>query len=277
METYIKSINEGTNSMDLFDKKELVSIIIPVYNTEKYIAETIKSIQAQTYKKWEAIFIDDCSIDDSSKIIHDFMKNDKRLRYFKTEQNSGAAVARNKGVKEARGNFISFLDDDDLWYSEKLEKQIEFMKENNYSFVCSYYDKIDEQGRNLGVVVKNKSKLNYNRLLKNNPGNSTVMYNSDLLGKTYIPSIRKRNDYIMWLRVIKKAKSLNTIPIVLASHRVRTNSLSSNKRSLVKYHWIIYRKHERLGIIRSIYLITHYAFKTILAKFKYLVMKRKKR
>lgn len=254
---------------------EIVSIIIPVYNTEKFIKETIKSILNQSYSNWEAIFIDDCSNDNSPRIIHDFMKTEPRIKYFKTERNSGAAICRNMGISIASGTYIAFLDDDDLWYPEKLKTQIDFMQKNNYNFSCTFYDKINENGENLGIVVKNKRILNYNSLLKYNPGNSTVIYNAKNLGKTYIPDIRKRNDYLMWLKVIKKSNNLYTLEIVLGSHRIRKSSLSSNKKNLVKYHWEIYRKIEKINIVKSTYLILFYGIKTIKSNIL-LVVKRKK-
>jgi glycosyltransferase involved in cell wall biosynthesis len=256
------------------DNVILVSIIIPVYNSENYIDITVQSIKNQTYKNWEAIFIDDCSKDNSSLIIKNYSIVDKRIKYFKLPENLGAAAARNFGLEKATGQFIAFLDDDDLWFPQKLESQINYMLVNNYHFTCTYYDKIDAQGNKLNVIVKNKPILNYSLLLKHNPGNSTVMYNSYILGKTFIPNIRKRNDYLMWLKVIKKSSYLYTLPVILSSHRVRSNSLSSNKLNLLKYHWEVYRKHENLSLIKSIYLIMFYSAKTIINKMKNIRTKR---
>lgn len=235
---------------------QFVSIIMPTYNSEKFVIKTIESVLNQTFTQFELIIIDDFSTDNTESVVRNLI--DPRLRYFKLESNSGAAVARNYGIKVAKGNYLAFIDSDDIWFEEKLEKQLKFMELNNIDFSCTYYNKIDEDDFNLNKVVRNKSIIDYDSLLKNNCGNSTVMYNSGKIGKFYIPDIKKRNDYTMWLQVIKKTTYLYTLPEVLSSHRIRLNSLSSNKIDLIKYHWKVYRSIEKLSLRKSVFLIFYW-------------------
>lgn len=235
-------------------ENELVSIIMPTYNCAKFIKETIQSVLNQTYENWELVIVDDCSNDNTEEIVESF--NDKRIKYHKLEKNSGAAVARTTAMKMAIGNYMAFLDSDDLWKKEKLEKQLEFMKKNNYNFTCTAYEQIDEEGNKLNKIIKTKKKANYNRILLDCPvGNSTVMYNVDNLGKFEVPNIRKRNDDALWLQMLKKEKFIYGMPDVLMEYRIRNNSISSNKLSLIKYHWQLYREIEHLSVIRSAFHI----------------------
>lgn len=235
-------------------KNELISIIMPTYNCAKFIKETIKSVINQTYENWELVIVDDCSNDNTEEIVASF--NDKRIKYHRLEKNSGAAVARTTAMKMATGNYMAFLDSDDLWKDNKLEKQLEFMKKNNYNFTCTAYEQIDEEGHQLNKIIKTKKKANYNRILLDCPvGNSTVMYNVDNLGKFEVPNIRKRNDDALWLQILKKEKFIYGMPDVLMEYRIRNNSISSNKLSLIKYHWQLYREIEHLSVIRSAFHI----------------------
>ena len=240
-----------------------VSIIMPAYNCSKFIKESIQSVQQQTYIDWELIIVNDCSTDNTAEIIDNLAKHDTRILRLKNEKNLGAAASRNIAVQVSTGKYIAFLDSDDIWVGTKLEQQIKFMEDSDFSFTCTSYDKINERGENLGRVVQALN-LNYEGLLKRCPGNSTVIYNAEALGKFTIPSIQKRNDYVMWLQVIKKANELHGLNIVLGSHRIGMNSLSSNKISLLKYHWIIYRKIENLTVLRSMYLVWFWIAKGVL-------------
>lgn len=245
--------------MEKSDKIEhLVSIIMPAYNSEDFIGYAIESVIAQTYSNWELIIVDDCSTDKTAQIINDYSKNDSRIKYKKLSANSGAAVARNKAIEFATGRFIAFLDSDDVWVQNKLEKQINYMITNNYSFTCTSYDKISEHGVSLGKIRKAKVKSDYNGVLHTCPGNSTVIYDAGRIGKFFIPDIKKRNDYVMWLQIMKKVNYLYGIEEVMGSQRMRTGSISSNKTSLIKYHWKVYREIEKLSFIRSLYLIGYW-------------------
>lgn len=252
--------------MTISEHEELVSIIMPAYNCEKFIGESIESIINQTYKNWELIIVDDCSTDNTPIVVKKYLEQDSRINYIRLNKNSGAAVARNKAIDVAKGKFVAFLDSDDIWFPEKLTKQINFMKENNYYFTCTSYTKIDEYGNYLDRIVLVREKYNYNDLLKYGTGNLSVVYNAEVLGKFIIPDIRKRNDYVLWLQVIKKAGFLYGIKEPLGSHRIRKDSISSRKTSLVFYHWKVYREIEHLSFFKSISLIFFWIIKSIIRK-----------
>ncbi|MFW3587250.1 glycosyltransferase family 2 protein [Vagococcus fluvialis] len=249
-------------------KESLVSIIMPAYNAEKYIVESINSVVSQTYKNWELIICEDCSTDRTMSIILEFQKNNKKIMVLKNKENCGAAASRNKAIEKANGEFIAFLDSDDTWLNEKLTTQINYMNNNNYDFTCTYYNKIDSTGQDLNKIIKYKKTAVFSDLLKESPGNSTVIYNAKKLGKFFIPKIKKRNDYLMWFQVIKKSNEINCLQEVLSSHRLVENSLSSSKRTLVKYHWRIYKRELGLGYIKSSYYCAYWMLKGIKNIFK---------
>lgn len=239
----------------------LVSIITPTYNCGRFIEETIESIQAQTYENWEMVIVDDCSSDDTREVVERCMAEDHRIKYYCLETNSGAAVARTKAMELAEGEYIAFCDSDDLWMPEKLQRQLSFMQENGYAFSCTAYEQIDEESNSLGRVIKTVRKTDYNRLLLDCPvGNSTVMYNVGVMGKFQVPNIRKRNDDALWLQMLKKEKYIWGMPDVLMKYRIRKNSISSNKLSVIKYHWILYREIEHLSVLRSAFHICWWCF-----------------
>jgi len=244
-------------------KEELVSIIMPAYNCGDFIGATLDSVINQSYKNWEVIIVDDCSTDNTADVVQEYIKKDNRIKYHKLEKNSGAAVARNKAVDLASGKYMAFLDSDDVWFPEKLTKQIGFMEQNDYGFTCTSYTKIDEQGEYLNRTIVAQPKRDYDGVLKTCPGNSTVVYNAEKLGKFKIPDIKKRNDYVMWLQVIKKEKYLYGIEEPLGSHRIRTEGISSNKKSLVGYHWKVYREIENLSLLKSSYLMVYWVVATV--------------
>ena len=236
--------------------KELISIITPTYNCGEFIAETIESVLKQTYKNWEMIIVDDCSTDNTNEIVNTYITKDKRIKYYCLKKNSGAAIARTKAIDLAKGSYIAFLDSDDIWLPNKLEYQLFTMKKNNWNFTCTDYEQVDENGKKLNKVIKSVKKTDYNRLLLDCPvGNSTVMYNAEKLGKFTVPNIRKRNDDALWLQMLKKEKYIYGIDMILMQYRVRSNSISSNKIQLIKYHWFLYRDIEHLGKLRSIFHI----------------------
>lgn len=239
--------------------ERLVSIITPTYNCAKFIARTLDSVQAQTYQNWEMIIVDDRSQDNTKEIIEKYVKSDHRIKYHLLDVNSGAAIARTTAMKLAKGSYMAFLDSDDIWVSDKLEKQIKWMEENGYAFSCTAYEQIDEDDNLLGKTIKTIKKTDYNRLLLDCPvGNSTVMYDVDKMGKFEVPNIRKRNDDALWLQMLKKEKYIWGMPEVLMKYRVRQNSISSSKLSLLKYHWILYREVEHLSVLRSAFHIFYW-------------------
>jgi glycosyltransferase involved in cell wall biosynthesis len=232
----------------------LVSIITPNYNSEKFISETIKSVLNQTYKNWEMIIVDDVSTDKSIEIITSFCKQDARIQLHQLPENSGAAIARNKAIDLAKGTFIAFLDSDDLWLPKKLEFQLDFMLKNNYSLSYTSYEIINEEGNLTNKIIKCKDKLDYNRMLYSNEiGCLTAIYNQDLLGKIFMPEIRKRQDYGLWLKVLKSEKYAFGLATILAQYRDRSQSISNNKVEMLKWNWNLYKNVENLSYFRATY------------------------
>lgn len=243
----------------------LVSIITPTYNCGRFIAETIESVQAQTYKNWEMLIVDDCSTDDTKSVVVQYAEKDARVKYFCLETNSGAAVARTEAMRRAEGEYMAFCDSDDLWMSDKLDKQLAYMKATGHTFTCTAYEQMDENGKSLERVIQPKMKCDYNRLLLDCPvGNSTVMYNVSAMGKFEVPNIRKRNDDALWLQMLKKEQYIWGMNDVLMRYRIRQNSISSNKLKVVKYHWILYREIEHLSIPRSLFHIGYWGVVKVL-------------
>ena len=175
-----------------------ISIIMPSYNTAQYIAQSISSVQKQTNQNWELIIVDDCSTDNTDEIVRPFL-TDGRIRYLKNEQNSGAAISRNRALREAKGKWIAFLDSDDLWLPEKLEKQVAFMEQNGYHFSYTNYEEINMAGEKTGVRVTGPKKITKTGMFNYCwPGCLTVMYEAETVGLIQIAYIKKNNDYAMW-------------------------------------------------------------------------------
>lgn len=205
----------------------LVSIIMPSWNTGRFIAESIQSVINQTYENWELIIVDDCSTDDTDAVVASFP--DTRIRYLKNAKNSGAAVTRNRAMREAKGEWIAFLDSDDLWAPEKLKKQISFMKEHGYVFSYHDYVKVDEESQPLNIyvtgpeIVTKRKMYNYGY-----PGCLTFMYSAKAMGLIQIKDIKKNNDYAILLKLCKKADCY-LLPENLAQYRIRKKSISHDK------------------------------------------------
>lgn len=242
----------------------LISIITPVYNSEKYLLENLTSVRVQTYIHWEHILVDDCSSDGSGALIKTLQKKDPRIKYHRLEKNSGAGIARNRAIELANGDYIAFLDSDDQWHSKKLENQLNFMNANNYHFTFTDYDIVDTDNKKLNITICSRRKVTFKRALFKNPiGCLTVIYSKKHFGKQYFPSIRKCEDYALWLKLLKKADGYG-LSECLASYRKRNDSISSNKVDLLKYIWQIYRKEENLSWLKSIF----YSVSTIVLKLK---------
>lgn len=234
----------------------LVSIITPLYNSEKYIAETIESVLAQTYSNWEMIIVDDCSKDNGVEIVEKYQEKDKRIKLYKNKENKGGAGTRNVAIEKANGKYIAFLDSDDLWKKEKLEKQISFMESLDCSFSYTKYERISEKGKKLNLISKIPKTLNYKELLKVNPiGCLTAVYDTEKLGKIYLPEIKIGQDFALWLEVMKKAKEARGLEENLAEYRYREMSLSKNKKKKIICMWEIYRKYNNQSIFKSIIYI----------------------
>lgn len=249
----------------------LVSVITPLYNAEAYIGKTISSVLAQSYSNFELIVVDDSSSDDSCLIVDGFAQLDQRIKLIKLEQNSGAAVARNTGIEQASGRFIAFLDSDDTWHPEKLEKQLDFMLKNDYAFTYTQYHQVNENGELVGELHF-PMQTNYHNLLKTCViGCLTAMYDTHKLGKVYFPLIRKRQDFALWLKILKQVDYAYCVPEDLASYTIRSDSISANKFKAAQYNWYLYRNIEKLNVLKSIYYFSHYAIKGIIrSKFKVL-------
>lgn len=205
----------------------LVSIIMPSWNTSRWIGESIKSVLNQTYQKWELIIVDDCSTDNTDKVVKSF--TDPRIRYLKNDKNSGAALTRNKAIREARGEWIAFLDSDDLWDSTKLEKMIGFMTANNYSFAYHEYEKIDEVSNPLNIRVSGPKIVTKRKMYHYGyPGCLAFMYSAKIHGLIQIKDIKKNNDYAILLKLCKNADCY-LLDEVLAKYRIRKKSISHDK------------------------------------------------
>lgn len=216
----------------------LVSIITPTWICASYIGAAIRSIQAQTYQNWELIISDDCSMDDTKEVLAPFLQSDSRIKYICNNENSGAAIARNNALRIAKGRWIAFLDSDDLWLPEKLEKQLKFMVDNGYSFTYHEYTEIDEAGNDLGVYVSGKKRVGvFDMYACCWPGCLTVMYDAEKIGLVQINSIRRNNDTAMWLKVIHKADCY-LLKENLAKYRRRKQSVTP--KSLPRKIWAHY-------------------------------------
>lgn len=242
----------------------LVSIITPSYNSALLIVPTIKSVISQSVGNWEMIIVDDCSSDNSVEVIQSFVERDPRIKLIQLSENSGAAVARNTAIEAAKGRYIAFLDSDDAWLPNKLEKQIAFMQENNYPFTYAAYDKVNESDEVFGHVGV-PSKVAYSDLLKScSIGCLTAIYDTEYFGKVYMPLIRKRQDLGLWLKLLKKTKYAYGLNETLGLYKVRSDSISANKKSAALFTWRLYREVEQINLLKSIYYFSHYAVRGLL-------------
>ncbi len=246
---------------------KLVSIIMPAYNCADYIVESIRSVQSQTYRNWELIIADDKSTDGTVDIVRVMAEDDNRIRLLETDRNLGPAAARNRAMDVANGNYIAFLDSDDVWYPDKLQKQLDFMEANGYSFTYTAYEKINERSEKMGIVVSAPKSVNYSSMLyRGDPiGNLTVVYDATKLGKFYVPDIKKRNDFALWLKIMHACERAYGLNEVLASYRVCSGSISSTRKSeLLKYYWKLYHDIEKLSNVKaSAVMVTLVFFKSI--------------
>lgn len=245
----------------------LVSIITPSYNSASFIEKTIESVLEQTYKNWEMIIVDDSSTDQSQELIKQYMLQNKRIKLIINQEKLGAAQSRNRAIEEAKGEYIAFLDSDDLWFSEKLEKQITLMKKNDVYLSYSSYNTIDETGKVMGTFLVREKVTYYDMLKTSTIGTLTTIYNVKELGKCYFEDIG-HEDYVMKLQILKKIKFAQGINEPLAHYRIVRKSLSSNKFKAANWQWYIYRKIEKLSLFKSIYYFLYYTYNGI---FKYRV------
>lgn len=230
----------------------LVSVIMPAYNSVGFIEQAIRSIQDQTYQNWELIIVDDASMDGTVPLVKNAVRREKKIQLLQNRENLGAGVARNLGIKAAKGRYISFLDADDLWVPGKIMVQVEFMQKNDLAMSFSSYSLISEEGEKLNKTIQALPNLSYSKLLRANyVGNLTGMYDVEKTGKVYCPPLRKRQDWALWLSVLKKGGVAQGIQQSLAFYRLRKEGISGNKFGLIGYNFRIYHKFLDFGILKS--------------------------
>jgi len=226
--------------------ENLVSIITPVYNSEKYIGDTIKSVLEQTYPKWEMLIADDCSEDNTKNIVKQFL--DPRIKYFKLEKNSGAAIARNKALEKSKGKYIAFLDADDMWKSDKLKKQMDFMMRSNIGFSFTGYE-ILREGEN--KIIEVPKTLNYSQYMKNTIiGTLTVMINREIVGEVRLVNVQRDHDSMTWAKLLREGNIAHGLNENLACYRKVEGSISNNKFKAARNHWNNCRQIEKLSVLR---------------------------
>lgn len=250
----------------------LVSIITPTFNSAKYIAETIQSVQNQTHINWEMIIVDDCSTDHTIDLIKTFITKDNRIQLHQLASNSGAGVARNLALQKSKGDYIAFLDSDDLWKPEKLEKQLNFMQKNKLPLTFSYFEQIDENGQLLYTTITTPTIVSYKMLYYCNwIGNLTGIYKVAFFGKIPIETAKKRQDWMLWLTLVEKTKKAIPVPESLAYYRVRKNSISSSKFSLIKHNYYIYKSFHKNNTFIAILNTILFLFNQLMIKSRFKI------
>ena len=247
----------------------LVSVITPCYNAADYIADTIESVLAQTYRNWEMIIIDDCSSDKSSEIILSYAEKDGRIHYLKTDSPSGSpSRPRNIGLEHAKGEYIAMLDSDDIWLPSKLEEQLDFISNNGYDFVYSCYEKISHDGVRSGRTIRTKGSADYQDLLKSDEIPClTALLRSDVIGDARFVH-EEKEDYIFWLGILKKGITAHNTGIVHALYRLSKNSRSSDKVKMFKSQWNVIHNIEGVNFFKATYCMAIYAFKGIAKRLR---------
>lgn len=250
--------------------KELVSIIVPVYCAQDYIQETINSVCAQTYREWELLLVVDGEQDPTIPVIKETIeqKGESKIRLIVQEQNKGAALARNRGVKESAGRYIAYLDADDLWKADKLEKELDFMQRKDAAFVFTGYEFGDENAAGTGKVVRVPEKLEYRQALKNTTiFTSTVIFDTTKISRDMLemPNM-KSEDTALWWKVLRNGYDAYGLDENLVTYRRPAKSLSSNKLVAIRRIWDLYRKAEKLSIPYSCYNFCFWAVKAVLRR-----------
>jgi teichuronic acid biosynthesis glycosyltransferase TuaG len=247
----------------------MVSIITPAYNSSKFISETICSVINQTYQDWELLIVDDCSTDNTVELIDYYATLDSRVKLIRNKKNTGAAEARNVALRKAKGNLIAFLDSDDLWLPNKLEKQIAFMQENAYSFTFTAYQCVNEKGDKVIYNVNAKEELNYKKFLKNTAiGTLTVLINKQDTNYFEMPNIRSSHDMALWLELMKRGFTAYGLNICLAKYRQVEGSNTSSKLKAAKDVWMVYRKIEKMNILTSSFNFAGYAMNALIKRMR---------
>lgn len=242
-------------------KTPIISIITANFNCETFLKQTINSVLSQTYSYWELIIIDDNSTDNSINIIESFCKEDNRIQLIKNTENLGPAKTRNKGLEIAKGRYICFLDSDDIWYKDFLETSLSYLEKHNVGFVYSSYDRKNEDLSQDNGTFYVPEKVSYNDLLKTcSISCLTAMYDTALTGKVFMPDILKRQDFGLWLKILKKVPFAYGLKEPKAIYRMRNNSVSRNKFQAARYQWLIYRNVEHINLLKSLKLLVQWAY-----------------
>ena len=242
----------------------LVSIIMPCYNAECYIAQSIESVLAQTYQNWELLITDDGSTDKSVEIISKYSKNDDRINVMVSDEHQGIARTRNMSISRAKGRFVAFLDSDDIWYPEKLEKQVEYMLEHELAFTYSSYEIIDYQGNPKNRIVKDAGVMSYKKYLRNTIiCCGTVVVDREKTGHFPTPIIKTSEDMSLWLNIMKRGFDAYPVPGPLHKYRITPGSASSNKFKAACDVWRVYRKIEKLSLPASVFNFVCYTFNAV--------------
>lgn len=249
------------------ENQPLVSIIMPSYNAELFIAESIESVLHQTYKNWELLITDDCSSDKTPDIVKSYCSKNPRIDFVIAKQHSGIASTRNQCLARVKGRFVAFLDNDDLWYPEKLEKQVRFMLDKDISFSYSEYELLKEDGTPKGKTIKTAGVVDYDKYLKNTIiGSGTIMLDTDKIGRLQMPYNATSDDMALWCKILKDGHCAHPIKEVLMKYRVRSNSASANKLKAAKDVWLVYRKQEKLPFFYALTCFCCYAFNAIIKR-----------
>lgn len=245
----------------------LVSIIMPSYNAESFIAESIESVLHQTYPNWELIITDDCSSDHTPEIVQSYCEQDSRINFSIAKEHTGIAGTRNQCLSRVKGRLVAFLDNDDLWYPEKLEKQVRFIIENNYSFIYSEYELMNEDGSPKGKTIKTAGVINYDKYLKNTIiGSGTIMIDTNKTGRLLMPDNATSDDMALWCKLLKDGHQAYPMKEVLMKYRVRSNSASANKLKAAKDVWRVYRKQEKLPLFYALTCFCCYAYHAVIKR-----------
>jgi teichuronic acid biosynthesis glycosyltransferase TuaG len=249
----------------------LVSIIMPVYNSDAHVETAIYSILQQSYGEWELIVVDDASTDNSVQKIEGIINSDSRIKLIKLLNNAGASVSRNAALNRAKGRFVAFLDSDDIWYPDKLEKQVEFMLKRKVPISFTSYELIDENGASKNHIIHSVEKLTQIDYLKNTIiGFSTSMIDTQMVGNSFrMMDIRTRQDASLWITLLGKGFVAQGIDEVLVKYRVHSQSISANKVKAAKQVWNLYFNLHRLGMLKSMYYFSFYVFNAIKKKINF--------
>lgn len=244
--------------------RSLVSIITPAYKAAAFVGETIQSVLAQRHLDWEMIVVDDCSPDSTAEVVEQYAAADRRVRLVRSPTNGGVGAARNAALDAATGRYIAFLDSDDLWLPEKLESQLEFMRDLNAGFSFTAFRRISQDGRRVGRLIIVPPRLDYAALL----GNTAIVTSTVLIDRAVVGDFRMTktyyDDFVLWLQLLKRGTVAHGLKRDLTRYRVVSQSISRDKANSARQVWRTYRQVERLGVGRSSWSFARYATRALL-------------